>query len=71
MAIRPEQMHPALVHLPLALFPLAVAADLVACASGNNSVHEFGRKAIAVAAVGSCRAAKGSNEPARGRHHLT
>ncbi len=53
MAVRPQQMHPAFVHLPIALLPLAVGADLLGCATGNGSLHNFGRKAIAIAAAGA------------------
>ncbi len=57
MAIRLEQMHPALVHLPIAMFPLAVAADLLGCMTGIKSLHSFGRKAITVAAAGAVASA--------------
>jgi len=57
MAIRLQQMHPALVHLPITLLPLAVGADAVGRATGNRSIMSFGQKAIAVAAVGAVGAA--------------
>jgi uncharacterized membrane protein len=53
MAIRLQQMHPALVHLPVALLPLAVGADLLGRATGNQALLSFGQKAICVAAVGA------------------
>ena len=56
MAIRLQQMHPALVHLPVALLPLAVCADLLGCATGNRALFSFGQKAICVAAVGALAA---------------
>ena len=53
MAIRLQQMHPALVHLPVALLPLALGADLLGRATGNQALLSFGQKAICVAAVGA------------------
>ena len=52
MAIRLEQIHPSLVHLPIALLPLAVGADLVGAVLGNRSLLTCGRRAIAAAAAG-------------------
>ncbi|MEO8925490.1 MAG: hypothetical protein ABI330_22175 [Caldimonas sp.] len=37
MAIRPQQMHPALVRLPLTLLPLTVAADLAGKSATTRS----------------------------------
>lgn len=53
MAIRLQQMHPAIVHLPIALLPLAVGADALGRATGNRGLLSFGQKAICVAAVGA------------------
>ena len=57
MAIRLHQMHPALVHLPITLLPLAVGADLLGCIIGGKSLHSFGQKAIVLAAAGAGAAA--------------
>ena len=57
MAIRLQQMHPALVHLPIALLPLAVGADLLGCITGNKSLLSFGQKAICIAAAGAVASA--------------
>lgn len=57
MAIRLEEMHPILVHLPIGLLPLAVAADWIATARDDDSMHEVARVAIRVAAVGAVAAA--------------
>ena len=57
MAIRLHQMHPALVHLPITLLPLAVGADLLGCITGGESLHSFGQKAIVLAAAGAGAAA--------------
>ena len=53
MAIRLQEMHPALVHLPIALLPLAVGADVVGSVTGNEPVLSFGQKAICIAAAGA------------------
>lgn len=53
MAIRLQEMHPAMVHLPIALLPLAVGADAVGRMTDNEALQSFGQKAIGVAAVGA------------------
>lgn len=53
MALRLQEMHPALVHIPLACLPLAVAADLVGRVTGRRDLLDFGRSAITVAAAGA------------------
>ena len=53
MAIRLHRMHPALVHLPITLLPLAICADLRGCIIGGKSLHSFGLKAIVLAAAGA------------------
>lgn len=57
MAIRLQQMHPTLVHFPIALLPLAVGADLLGCLTGSKWLHSFGQKAIVLAAAGAAAAA--------------
>jgi len=57
MAIRLQEMHPALVHLPIALLPLAVGADVVGSVTGNEPVLSFGQKAICIAAAGAVASA--------------
>ena len=57
MAIRLEEMHPTLVHLPMALLPLAVAADWLGAVRDDDSLREVGRTAIRVAAAGAVAAA--------------
>ncbi len=57
MAIRLQQMHPALVHLPVALLPLAVGADLLGCMASNKLLLSFGQKAICIAAAGAVASA--------------
>jgi uncharacterized membrane protein len=57
MAIRLQEMHPALVHLPIALLPLAVGADVIGSLTDNESVLSFGPKAICIAAAGAVASA--------------
>lgn len=57
MAIRLQEMHPALVHFPVALLPLAVGADAVGSLTDSQSAFSFGQIAICIAAVGAIGAA--------------
>ena len=57
MAIRLQEMHPALVRLPIALLPLAVGADLIGSLTDNKSALSFGQKAICIAAAGAVASA--------------
>jgi uncharacterized membrane protein len=57
MAIQLQEMHPALVHFPIALLPLAVAADAVGTLTENSAAFSFGQKAICIAALGAVAAA--------------
>ena len=57
MAIHLQEMHPALVHLPSALLPLAVGADMAGSVTGSDSVLSFGQKAICIAAAGTVASA--------------
>ena len=57
MAIRLEEMHPTLVHLPIALLPLAVVADWLGTTRDDDALRLVGRTAIRVAAVGAVAAA--------------
>lgn len=53
MAIRLQEMHAAAVHLPIALLPVAVGADLLGRATGDRGLLKMGRHAIGLAAVGA------------------
>lgn len=57
MAIRLEEMHPVLAHLPIALLPLAVAADWLGAVRDDDSLRAVGRTAIRAAAAGAVAAA--------------
>lgn len=62
MTIRLQEMHPALAHVPIALLPLTVGADLLGSATGNKSLLSFGKKAIVVAAAGAITSAASGQE---------
>lgn len=53
MTIRLQEVHPMLVHVPIAFAPVAIGADLAGTVAGNRSLNAFGRGAIAVAAAGA------------------
>jgi uncharacterized membrane protein len=53
MNLRLEEMHPALVHVPIAFVPVAVGADLVGRVANNRSLSSFARTAIVVGAAGA------------------
>lgn len=57
MAIRLQELHAAVVHLPVALLPVAVGADLLGRATGNRGLLEMGRHAIRLTAAGAIGAA--------------
>ena len=57
MAIRLQEMHPAIVHLPIVLFPLAVGADLLGSATENRLLLSLGQKGICFAAAGAVASA--------------
>jgi uncharacterized membrane protein len=49
MAMKLHELHPALVHAPLALFPIAIGADLVGRATGNDALMALGKKTLPLA----------------------
>jgi uncharacterized membrane protein len=55
MTIRLQEMHPAIVHVPIAFLPLSVGADLLGRTT-NEPLLSFGRKAMVVAAAGAAAA---------------
>ena len=52
MSIRLHEMHPAIVHVPIAFLPVSVGADLLGQVAGEP-LFSFGRKAMLVAAIGA------------------
>lgn len=57
MAIRLQELHPMLVHLPITLVPLAIGADVVGCLTGRRAARSFARRTIGLAATGAVAAA--------------
>ena len=51
MTIRLQEMHPSIVHLPLALLPVAITADALGRMAGNHGLLETGRRTIKAAAI--------------------
>ena len=56
MAMRPHEIHPSLVHFPIALFPSSLAADLVGRLTGSDNLMDLGRRTMPLAAVGAVAA---------------
>jgi uncharacterized membrane protein len=57
MAVRFREVHPAVVHAPIVLFPLAVVADLLGRVTRRRPLGEAGRHLMPVAAVSAAAAA--------------
>jgi uncharacterized membrane protein len=51
MAVRLQEVHPSIVHFPLALLPAAVAADLLGRVTGSETLRGMGRVLMPVAAA--------------------
>jgi uncharacterized membrane protein len=49
MAMKLHEVHPALVHLPLSLFPLSIAADVIGRATDNEALMNVGKSLMPVA----------------------
>jgi uncharacterized membrane protein len=50
MTMRLQELHPALVHYPISLLPIAVGADALGKVSGNHTLLQVGKAGIALAA---------------------
>lgn len=60
MAIRIHELHPTLVHFPLALFPVALLADIAGRLTGHRGLMKLGSRLMPVAAAsGGVAAATG------------
>lgn len=57
MSMRPQELHPSLVHYPIALLPIAVGADLIGRATGSHTLREIGRLGMALTAGSAAVAA--------------
>lgn len=51
MAMKLHELHPSLVHFPLALLPLSIGADLLGRVTGNESLMDLGRRTMPLAAA--------------------
>lgn len=51
MPPRLQELHPSLVHFPIALMPVAIGADLLARVTGSRRLAEVGRVLMPVAAA--------------------
>jgi uncharacterized membrane protein len=49
MAIKLHEVHPALVHFPLALLPLSIGADLLGRLTGSQKLLDLGRQTMPLA----------------------
>jgi uncharacterized membrane protein len=51
MAMRLQELHPSLVHFPIALLPTSLVADSLGRLTGSKALMEVGRRMMPVAAV--------------------
>jgi uncharacterized membrane protein len=51
MAIRTHEVHPAIVHFPITLLPVAIGADLLGRATNSETLREIGRWAMPLTAA--------------------
>lgn len=56
MTLRLEEMHPAIVHFPVAFLPVAVGADFLGRVTDSPALNSFARSAMVVGAVGAVAA---------------
>ncbi len=56
MAMRLSELHPALVHFPIALLPVAIGADALANLTGDRELRSVGKIGIGLAAASSALA---------------
>lgn len=57
MAIGLQEMHPAMVHFPIAFLPLSLGADALGRLTGDYALLEMGRRTMPLAAAGAATAA--------------
>jgi uncharacterized membrane protein len=53
MTLRLQEIHPSIVHFPIALLPVSIGADIIGRATGNRGLLETARYTMGIAAVGS------------------
>ena len=51
MAMKLHELHPSLIHFPLALLPVSIGADLLGRLTGSESLLDLGRKTMPLAAA--------------------
>lgn len=51
MAMRLQELHPAIVHFPIALLPTALGADILGRLTGNQTLLDAGRRTMPLVAV--------------------
>lgn len=51
MAVKLQELHPSLVHFPIALLPVAIGADLLARVTGSRRLSTVGKALMPVAAA--------------------
>jgi uncharacterized membrane protein len=51
MSMRLQEVHPSLVHYPLALLPTSLTADLLGRVTGSSALLELGRQTMPLAAA--------------------
>lgn len=56
MSMRLQEVHPALVHFPIALLPVSLAADALGRATGSQSLLDMGRRTMPLAAASAALA---------------
>jgi uncharacterized membrane protein len=56
MTLRLQEVHPSLVHFPIALLPVSIGADVLGRAPGNRGLLETARHTMEIAAVGAALA---------------
>lgn len=56
MSMRLQEIHPAVVHFPIALLPTSLVADALGRISGSETLMEIGRRTAPVALAGAVAA---------------
>lgn len=51
MAIKLHELHPSLIHYPLALLPISIGADLLGRVTGSEELLDLGRRTMPLAAA--------------------
>ncbi len=57
MTMRLQELHPSLVHFPIAFLPLSIGCDLLGRVTGSRGLAELGRRTMPLAAASAVVAA--------------